>query len=202
MVRLLLLLVCLTATAAAEPDPASRLQARLAGMASFAAGFRQLTNDGLIEEEGSGYCWLQRPLHFRWRVDEPLAQTLVSDGKTLWSYDPDLNQVVMQRLIDQLEGSPAVVLTGELDHVREEFDVQFQYEEGREVFTLVPVSPNSKVNLLRISFSGGALHNLLLSDQLGQTSEFRFFDPLVNRPIEADVFRFITPPGTDVIRDL
>lgn len=201
LVALLLLSPLLSGPALAAQDPAARLSERLEGMESFTAGFSRLTRDDLTEETGGGYCWLQRPLRFRWRVDEPIAQLLVSDGETLWTHDPELEQVVVQRLAEQLEGSPAALLTGETRLVLEQFRVEFRAEGGGELFTLTPLDADSLMAGLEIGFLAGRLHRLLLSDPFGQTSEFRFHDPLVNEPLPDELFRFVMPPGTDVIRD-
>jgi outer membrane lipoprotein carrier protein len=44
----------------------------------------------------SGSFAFQRPGRFRFVYAAPLPQTIVADGKTLWLYDEDLNQVTVR----------------------------------------------------------------------------------------------------------
>ena len=44
----------------------------------------------------SGRFEFQRPNRFRFDYQKPFVQTIVADGKTLWLYDADLNQVTQR----------------------------------------------------------------------------------------------------------
>lgn len=201
MMRLALLLLCLSSGLAAELSPKAKLEARLQGLRSFAADFSQVTRDDLTEEQSRGRCWLQKPLRFRWQLQEPVMQTLVSDGLTLWTHDPDLEQLLVQRLGDQLAGSPAALLTGQPGEMLQTFNVQLRLQEGRERFTLLPKADSSLISRLELVFAGEALYSILLLDQLGQTTRFRFRNPEVNPRLSADIFQLAVPAGTDVVRD-
>ena len=55
----------------------------------------------------SGSFEFQRPGKFRFNYTKPFEQLIVADGKTLWLYDADLNQVT-ERAQAQVLGSRAV----------------------------------------------------------------------------------------------
>ena len=47
-------------------------------------------------KQSSGSFEFQRPGRFRFEYRKPFAQTIVADGRTLWLYDADLNQVTQR----------------------------------------------------------------------------------------------------------
>ena len=58
----------------------------------------------------SGSFAFERPGQFRFDYKKPFAQTIVADGKTLWLYDADLNQVTERAQSKALGSTPAALL--------------------------------------------------------------------------------------------
>ena len=71
-------------------DAASDLKSRLDKVSSFHASFTQKVTDGsgAAVQEGRGDLWVKRPNLFNWHMTQPDESILVSDGKTLWFYNP------------------------------------------------------------------------------------------------------------------
>src|SRR5260370_41789666 len=62
---------------------------------SFTAKFNEeIATFGAPKRQRQGTVSFRKPGRMRWEVETPEEQTIVSDGETLYSYDPDLNQVV------------------------------------------------------------------------------------------------------------
>ncbi|MDB9687970.1 outer membrane lipoprotein chaperone LolA, partial [Acinetobacter baumannii] len=59
-----------------------------------------------------GSMKVERPGKFYWETVSPSKQTIVTSGKTVWIYDPDLQQAVRQSLDDQVADTPALLLSG------------------------------------------------------------------------------------------
>jgi len=75
-----------------------RVQEHYLEMQSFQGNFLQTT---IVESEdrrasASGIIAYQRPGKMRWEYQEPDPQLLVTDGDTLWLYDPLLENVTIQ----------------------------------------------------------------------------------------------------------
>lgn len=71
---------------------------------------------------------------FHWEYQEPTTQELVSDGKTLWVYLPENNQVIQSdiEMVSQAgESNPMTFLTG-LGNLSRDFQIGFA-EPGRDV---------------------------------------------------------------------
>ncbi|MEG7483999.1 outer membrane lipoprotein chaperone LolA, partial [Citrobacter freundii] len=71
-------------------DAASDLKSRLDKVSSFHASFTQKVTDGsgAAVQEGQGDLWVKRPNLFNWHMTQPDESILVSDGKTLWFFNP------------------------------------------------------------------------------------------------------------------
>ena len=48
---------------------------------------------GKLKETSNGRVALSAPRLFRWEYNAPYEQLIVADGKTVWIYEPDLQQV-------------------------------------------------------------------------------------------------------------
>jgi len=95
-------------------DAVSRIDAYLATVNTLSADFSQVVRnrDGQIVDRASGKLSLSRPDRFRWDYQKPYLQTIVADGKQLWLYDSDLEQVTVRALEQGLGSTPAMLLSG------------------------------------------------------------------------------------------
>lgn len=66
-------------------------------------------------------------VRFRWQYDQPTTQELVSDGKTLWVYLPENNQVIqsdIERVNEARDNDPMTFLTG-LGNLSRDFQISW-----------------------------------------------------------------------------
>ncbi|MET0987518.1 MAG: outer membrane lipoprotein chaperone LolA [Steroidobacteraceae bacterium] len=198
-----LALVCLvpTAHAAAEDSGAARVEQFLQGLQSFEASFNQRLTDksGRILDESSGRLAIQRPNRFRWDYQAPAEQVIVADGKRIWLYDPELEQVTVRRLDDSLSATPAMLLSGE-GKLQDNFKVtRVKREHNVEWVTLEPVRADTDFKSVTLGFVGSELRHMQLADKLNQTTSLEFADMHSNIALDPQRFTFTPPPGADVI---
>ena len=95
-------------------DAVARVDAYLGSLKTLGAHFLQVVRDkdGQITDRASGTLSIARPNRFRWDYREPYSQTIVADGRKLWLYDPDLDQVTVRSLEQGLGATPAMLLSG------------------------------------------------------------------------------------------
>ena len=206
LIRLLCASVLLVALAPAHADQAASTK-RLTGLLSQAetltGRFSQLSLDGSGTQlqETSGELALKRPGQFRWHTDAPMEQLLVSNGEKVWLYDPDLEQVTIQKLDQRLTHTPALLLSGDVSTISENFEVSHK-EAGDVVdFTLKPKAKDTLFDNLRLSFRGGVINDMQLIDSVGQRTNILFTAVKANEPIPASKFKFDIPKGADVIQE-
>ena len=203
--RMLLLAVMALVTLPAQADDAAAV-ARLTHLLSLAqtltARFSQLTLDGSGTQlqETAGELSLKRPGLFRWHTDAPQEQLLVSNGQKVWLFDPDLNQVTIQTLDQRLTHTPALLLSGDVSKIGENFTIEFK-EAGDVVdFILRPKARDTLFDTLRLSFRGGLINDMQLIDSVGQRTNILFMGVQLNQPLAAERFTFEIPAGVDVIQ--
>jgi outer membrane lipoprotein carrier protein len=183
------------------PDDAAALSARLDNLETFAARFTQaiVGNRGQILEESSGYVLLDRP-NFKWVVDDPYPQVIITEGDSLKVYDPDLEQLTIRPLAEAVTDTPISLLT------RSEVDLEQHFtvirlpaeEEGIDSYVVSPIGEDSLFAEIRLTFSPEGLAALGIVDHLGQYTEIRF-QVDGKRVIQSADFELEVPPGTDVI---
>jgi len=158
-----------------------------------------LAASGGQPQHAEGSFVFERPGKFRWEYVTPYAQLLVSNGERLWSWDRDLNQVVVQHLGDALGSTPAAILAGDRA-LRDNFELS---EDGRdEGFDWVraqPLRDDSTFEYVRIGFDDGRLERMEMRDHFGQTTVIDFFDLTTGVDTESSQFEFVPPPGADVM---
>ena len=189
--------------AATEQVAIERLTTLLNQAQTISGRFSQLTLDGSGTQlqETSGEMALKRPGQFRWHTDAPMEQLLVSNGEQIWLYDPDLEQVTIQKMDQRLTHTPALLLSGDVSQIAESFEITLK--EGGSVvdFILKPKAADSLFESLRLSFRNGVINDMQLIDNVGQRTNILFLGVKMNPPIPASQFTFEVPEGADVIQD-
>ncbi len=185
-------------------DPATRMAGVLAAARSMEATFEQevVGGNGMLAQSTSGTMRVSRPHLFRWDVQEPFAQLIIADGTHVWVYDPDLAQVVVRPFDQQLADTPALLFGGDANRIGERFTVKLLEDAGNRLhFELTPKDEDSLFETLTVRFHKKRLKSMTLVDGLGQKTTIRFSDVVLNVAIPPENFRFVPPPGTDVIRE-
>lgn len=187
-----------------DASDADLLAARLAELDDFAATFDQAIAGarGQILEQSTGYVLLARP-NFKWVVDAPYPQVIVTEGDRLKVYDPDLEQLTIRPLAEALTDTPISLLT------RDEIDLETSFlvvalpsqpddVPGAQSFIVSPRGADSLFAEIELRFTAAGLKSLGIVDHLGQYTEIRFRAD-TDRVIQSSDFQLTVPPETDVI---
>ena len=183
-------------------DAVGRIDAYLAKVNTLSADFSQVVRnrDGQIVDRASGKLSLSRPDRFRWDYQKPYLQTIVADGKQLWLYDSDLEQVTVRALEQGLGSTPAMLLSGS-GKVGDAFiSAAVQRQGDWTWYRLAPKQQGSDFDQVSLAFDRkGELAAMELRDKLGQTTVIEFGALRRNVALDQRLFRFEPPPGADVI---
>lgn len=196
------LLACLPGLALAAADAREQLQSFVDRVQSATGQFSQERTDakGAAQKPQSGAFAFQRPGKFRWEVRAPYEQLILSDGRHVYQYDPDLAQVTERNASQAVGASPAALLfgSGSLEDV---FDLQTRPDhDGLQWLRAVPRTPDAGFVHADIAFSGGLPRRLELLDAFGQVSRIVFTGLKANPDIPAGQFRFAVPQGADLVK--
>lgn len=191
----------LNTESAATTSVDNRLKQFLADLDTFNADFEQTLFNEFDEvlESSAGQVTLMRPGKFYWAYTQPYSQYLISDGKDLWIYDQDLEQVTVSSISNSIEKSPASVLAGDTDLNDDYIITDLGTLEGADWVELASADPESQYNSIRIGFNGNDLAGMILFDNLGQTTRIIFSNGKRNTTVDTTLFDFKPPAGIDVI---
>jgi outer membrane lipoprotein carrier protein len=210
-VVVLLLLSLWTAPLAAAPsleEAVSSLEAAHRRVQDLRASFQQAAFNRAMNQtvEARGTLYLKKPGRLRWEYVTPTPQELVSDGKTLWVYTPELKQVNVASAPEALAGPAGSFLHG-LGQVREHFQARFLNPaqptdtDGNVVLDLAPRQPQPLMARLILSVDPRSwlVRKAVIYDELGNTVTVRFGEPSVNAGLADGLFVFVPPPGVAVV---
>jgi chaperone LolA len=124
---------------------------------------------------------------------------MVSDGKNLWFYDRDLEQVTVKPVDAALSATPAMLLSGTVD-VRKNFTLTpAGPREGLDWVLVEPAGADADFKDALFGFANGDLKRMILEDKLGQTATIVFDHIERNVPVSPPEVSFTPPKGADVI---
>lgn len=159
-----------------------------------------MDQDGRELQETRALLLMEKPAKFRWEVMQPYEELMVTDGATIWRYEPDLEQVTIQPFDDDVDRTPVMLLNGDADAIGEAYDVSSTNMGGDVVrFILTPRNPDRLFERLSVTFKGLVLDEMQFEDSLGQQTSMTFRDVSRNVPLEPAMFTFTPPAGIDVI---
>jgi len=187
-----------------QKDAATQLAALLRGYQTYQADFIQIVvgDGGDRIQESRGTMKAKRPGLFYWESKAPMAQHIVSNGDEVSVYDPDLEQVTVHKLNSDVQATPALLLSGEVDNLAQTYDVSTRnVDNSTREFTLKPKSPDSLFVALKMTFFDGQLQEMRMEDSLSQISIVSFDRIVLNADIASSVFEPDYPAGVDIIRD-
>ena len=203
--RRLFMVAVLAAASQARADGMQLLQQWLLSIHSCSASFSQSVVDdkGRPSPEASGSFAFERPGRFRWVYRKPYSQDIVSDGRSIWTYDHDLNQVTVSRQSSLFSSTPAALLAGA--DVASLFQLKpLPDAGGLQWVEAVPRSNDSAFVWVRLGLrqqdDGPQLVEMQLRDGFRRTSTIRFDAIRRNPGLPAATFRFTPPPGAALLQ--
>jgi len=188
--------LCLLSQAFAAPH-----ERFMRGLDAFDASFEQTVRDesGRILETTTGTVALSKPNLFRWHYEAPYEQIIVADGRKVWIFEPDLEQVTVRDQSEAQAQSPLALLT-DPEALTETYDIEIQPSDGAiEISRLLPKVGEGELEFVELGFEQGVLMSLTIKDGFGQQTEVLFSEQCRNKKLAPELFRFVPPAGVDVV---
>ena len=181
----------------------ARVQARYDRMRELEASFVQRTISALSPsgEVTTGHVALAKPGKMRWSYETPEPSLVVSDGETLWIFDPRAKEAQKLAVGEQfLSGAAFQFLLGN-GRIAESFRVAADRCDGARVrLTLTPKTDATYQELeLTVDAASGEAHATAVVDLFGNRTEVEFSEVRFDPGLAASTFRFVPDPGVRVI---
>ena len=199
-----IILLALLAWGSAWAKPSTtQVQDYFSGLRSLQANFVQQVYNakGRLLEQSSGTMFMKKPGQFRWDYKKPSVNEIVADGRRLWMYDKELEQVTVQPMNKAMNSTPLALLSGK-EPLQKSFSIRILgSRKNQNLYELVPrkKSDESQFKALRILFKNNELRRLELEDMLGQRTRISLSQLKRNSRLSSSLFRFTPPKGVDVI---
>jgi outer membrane lipoprotein carrier protein len=166
---------------------------------------QQLESPSRAPSKASGDVWLKKPGKMRWDYAKPEKQLIVSDGTTLWFYDPDDEQAYKQDLKGNTLPAQVSFLLGE-GKLDKEFDASLTKVEGLApdelALKMVPKVGTTAYRYLVfvVDDKTGQVRRTIIYGQDGSTNRISFLEAQQNKGVDDGKFKFSPPAGTKIIK--
>lgn len=182
--------------ALADQQSVAELQKRLELVSQYKADFNQTvrSSKGKVIQKGSGKFQVKRPNLFRMDVKKPQENQIISDGKTLWFYDPFVSQVTANWVKDAVSNTPFVLLTSsDKSHWN-----QYTVKQNADTFVLKPKSKKSNLKQFDVRVTpNGLLKGFSTIERDGQSNLYVLRNISTAGVNSAD-FKFKVPKGAEL----
>src|SRR5215471_9881004 len=203
-----LLLVALLA----QPAPAEivdKMQKFYERTQDFKAEFRQIQFEKVFGRKRvyDGSVKFKKPGKMRWDYKTPEKKLFVSDGKTLWLYEPEDNQAFKQSLTESALPTAVTFLSGQ-GKLDKEFDVTMaeagdaEVEAGDYAIKLTPKQPTAQYKYIVLVVDPKDFHvkQSVIHDTQNNTNQVSFNKVELNTKIPDGQFNWSPPAGVKVVK--
>ncbi len=186
-------------------DYLNRIEKRYGVVGTFRAKFVQVSKaPGVVRtERASGIVYLRKDGKFRWDYDKPEVVLIVSDGKTLWIYQAEDKQVMVDEAFGKkMKRFPYTFLKG-MQRLHEDFDARVLSGNGPFVtLELIPKKSLKQIQKMFITFDSTTLliHKIRWTSAQEVETVITFDDIDITSKIPDSVFHFDPPEGVDIVK--
>jgi len=180
-----------------------RLQKHYQQTSSFTAKFKEeISPAGGMKREREGNVYYRKPGRMRWEFEGQDQELIVSDGKQIYSYQPDLNQVVETPLDQAFRSSKFAAFLLGIGNVERDFDASVPAKPAADGLTHVSLKPKNGGDVIEMGLDPANLDlkTLRLTDALGDVTSLTFSDFRNDAPVDDKLFAFIPPTGADIVK--
>ena len=163
---------------------------------SMQSFFEQGVGDS--DKSVTGQLLFQRPNLFRMEISPPVSQLITSDGESLWTYDKDLEQVVVKDLMNSLAEMPFMRLLSEPRDFLEGKEI-FSRLEDEKRFKITMKENESPIKFVELDFTSGLISRILVASRVGAPLEVFFKQMLLLDKLPNEEFIFVIPKNIDLI---
>jgi outer membrane lipoprotein carrier protein len=188
-------------------EVASKIQKFYDQTTDFQAAFRQVYHAEAFGKDkvSSGYVYIKKPGRMRWDYKEPHPKYFVADGQALYAYDPDLEQVMVDRSFTDSDLSAAVTFLWGKGNLVEEFQITFSKRTGLAgpKHVALELKPKKDARFSTLIFvvatESFMVDETLVEDPGGNSNHIYFTKVRTNVGLKDNIFSFEIPKGVAVI---
>ncbi len=157
-----------------------------------------------ITDEAAGRLSVKYPGQMRWAYETPSPMLFVTDGESLWMYQPEENQVTVGLASEVLGGQEGASFLSDIRLLRQAFRISLDPGGGEEIIRL-KLLPQSEARdiaeiYLKIRRDTHEIIEVITHNLYGDQTRIQLTDFDFRAVLPDHLFRFDIPPGTDVLQ--
>ena len=193
---------------AEEKDLLHLIQKQYQSIRSFSGRFIQSSHHSYTETgpmKAEGLVSYKRPGKMRWLYEAPEEQLLVTNGHTMWLYDPLLENVTVQKLEKITDGTALSFLLGlgnlQSDFIRKRISKNLLIGQDGLIIELEPKKSTANLAFIQLNVHPETynLQTIALIDKQGNYRTIQLMDMKYNLEIEENFFEFKVTNDMEVI---
>ena len=153
---------------------------------------------GSSDNSVTGQLLFQRPNLFRMEISPPVSQSITSDGESLWTYDKDLDQVVVKDLMNSLAEMPFMKLLSDPRAFLEGKEI-VSLSEDEKRFKIAIKENESPIEFVELDFTRGLISRIFIGSRVGAPLEVFFNQMSLLERFSNEEFIFTLPENIDLI---
>lgn len=174
----------------------------------FAADFTQIYTRVALSRSTTqkGTIALEKPGKMRWDYTVPTPKLFLADGKTLYLYEPEEEQVYVDRNFSPERLGESLQFLWGTGRLSDSFRLRVPAQRPDGVdpkLALLELTPKKDATYARLVLgvdgATGAVQESVLFEVSGNRNHFRFERIRINPKFKADLFAFTPPPGVEVV---
>ena len=165
--------------------------------------FTQITlaEDGVQLDKAIGNFGFRKPNKFFWEHTEPFYHKLIGNGKTLISYDLELNQVIKRSYLNNIETSPMSVLF-DVSKSEKLFSINYKkINENKHKLKFNPRKQDSNFLFFSIIFKDNKIKAINIVDLFRQETYIELDYKKSELILNNNLFEFTMPKNAELIEE-
>jgi outer membrane lipoprotein carrier protein len=182
-----------------------RVEKRYAGLGFTADFLQESTIKAMkITDFASGKVFVRYPGMMRWEYEKPNRQVIITDGRKLWIYRPDDNQVMIGSAPAFFSDGKGASFLSDISLIRRKFILSMMEDNASPFYEIkmVPVDKTLDVSHIRLSVTRDTftVARVTTVNQYGDDTHIEFINLKLNVALDDALFSFQTPEGADVLK--
>jgi outer membrane lipoprotein carrier protein len=172
----------------------------------FTADFHQVSTIKAMEitDEATGKMYVRRPGMMRWEYENPERQIIVANGRQLWIYRPEDNQVMVGAAPKFFGDGKGAGFLADIKVLRRKFDISLLENPDPATYALKlsPIEDTLDVSEIHlyVAKSTFVIQRVVTFNPYGDETSIDLINSRFDRIPDLGLFEFSIPEGTDVLK--
>ncbi|MBU4053970.1 MAG: outer membrane lipoprotein carrier protein LolA [Proteobacteria bacterium] len=157
-----------------------------------------------ISDTATGKICAKPPGMMRWEYETPEPQLITTNGKELWVYRPEDNQVMVGKSPVFFEGGKGAGFLSDITLLRTQFDISIEPSEDPNLHKLKLLPRDKKLDVsviyLHVSKKDASLARIVTFNAYDDETRVDLFDHEYGLDIDDGMFDFEIPKGVDILQ--